>query len=177
MTMKQQILDRVEECFQTAEKFYGKAFPRARGYEWKRNGVCGGWYQHGSRTFMFQLDLAEANPETYLNVIVPHEVAHCIQRTVYGLNCTPHGKEWKYVMQRVFGLRPDRCHSMDTSVTKTRQVRRWKWYCSCRDHDMTTNRHNQMNESIHRNGNSGRKCLKCHTILEPKKVDVWRKSF
>lgn len=79
---------------------------------------CGGRYHYPSHNYDFNIKLAVQNPEEYYNQVVPHEVAHHIQfmlfpRSMKKLN--GHGTEWKNIMKNVFGVSPDRYHTMDTS--------------------------------------------------------------
>jgi len=176
MTIREQIIAKVEECFQIAERFYNHEFERAREIRFKRNGTTGGSYNHRYRRLTFQLDLAEHNPERYLNEIVQHEVAHCIQFTKYwysgNRNMKSHGKEWKYIMKNVYGLEPRRTHDMDCSVTKTKRQRRWSWLCNCQEHRVSTRKHNLMTRNLRVGQSSGWRCVKCGSSLTNKKVLV-----
>ena len=79
---------------------------------------CGGRYHCGSNNYDFNIKLAVQNPDEYYDQIVPHEVAHHIQYMLFPKSMKKlegHGKEWKGIMKNVFGLSPDRYHSMDTT--------------------------------------------------------------
>lgn len=146
--MKQRILDRVEQAFVIAEKFYGRTFTRPQHIIFKRNGTKGGHCWYAKKELMFQLDLAENNPDKFFST-VDHEVAHWIDREVYGIQYNGtrhvgHGKTWKYIMSRVYGLNPDRYHSYDTSVTTTKKQTRHIYKCSCREHKVSTTVHNKI---------------------------------
>lgn len=70
------------------------------------------------KDYFYNIKLAVANPHEYLFQIVPHEIAHQIQHIVYpeAKNVKEgHGKEWCLIMKEVFGISPDRFHTMDTS--------------------------------------------------------------
>jgi len=157
--MRDKILSKVEECFLIAEKFYGKSFPRPTEIIFKRNGTTAGYCRiNGSKTIrelMFQLDLAEDNPDDFINQIVPHELSHYIQFYHYGFNLTPHGREWKYVMRNVYRLNPDRCHSYDINVTKVKRQTRHEYKCPCRTFKLTTTMHNKIQRGEYRS------CLSC----------------
>lgn len=62
-----------------------------------------------------------------------HEAAHIITNHRFNRSCG-HGREWKSVM-RELGLRPDRCHSLDTfslGISKRRGSRGRYWHpCNC----------------------------------------------
>lgn len=150
--MRQQILDKVEECFQIAEKFYNRSFSRPKNIFFKRNGAVGGHCNYSKSELMFQLDFAEAYSENYLKQIVPHEVAHWIDWELYGWSkvngrVIHHGKSWKFIMRRVYGLDPERCHSYDPQHTKTKartRQTRYPYKCGCRKHSISQTIHNRI---------------------------------
>ncbi|MCQ3823129.1 SprT-like domain-containing protein, partial [Streptococcus agalactiae] len=67
--------------------------------------------------FRLNKDLLTMNFEEFHKQIIPHEVSHYITRKRWGLKVKPHGSEWRSVMTDCFGLVPDRCHQMDTSLS------------------------------------------------------------
>lgn len=149
MTMQQLILDKVEESFKKAEVFYGKTLSRPKNIIFKRNGTTAGYSNYYKKELMFQLDFAEHNKEDFLTSTVPHEVAHYVDDEVYGNKYVNnrrqvHGPRWQYIMTRVFGLNPHRCHNYDTSVTITKQQSRHEYTCGCRTHMVSTTIHNKM---------------------------------
>jgi len=185
--MKEKILAKVEECFLIAEKFYGKTFERPTNIIFKRCGTNGGHSSYAKRELMFQLDLAEHHKDDFLNRTVPHEVAHYVQRAVYGYRNSygkvmPHGHEWKYIMRRVFGLNPDRCHKYDTSVTQTKKQTRHIYSCSCgKIFKISTTMHNKIQKALEVSKNTryydgnlqpyykkptyGKLCLRCRGTI------------
>lgn len=144
--VQQEISKKIENCFLIAERFYQKSFTRPIDIIFKRSGTTAGHCNYSKKELMFQLDLAEHNATEFINQIVPHEVAHYIQRAVYGYNANvkTHGREWKFIMSRVFNIRPDRCHAFDTSVTKTKRKKRFEYRCNCKSHEITSIMHNRM---------------------------------
>jgi SprT protein len=124
------IQTRVEECIVQAEKYYNKSFERPRAIIYKENGTCGGWSNYSTRELMFQIDLMRLNFDEYMNVIIPHEVAHWVQGSLYPYS-TSHGREWKSIMVKCFNLPPERCHFMDTTQIKCKQYTRFELDCSC----------------------------------------------
>jgi SprT protein len=161
--VKQEIIEKVEESFLIAEKFFNKTFERPRNIIFKRNGATGGSSNYSQRELMFQLDIAEHNADDFIKQVVPHEVAHYVQRAVYGyVGVTPHGREWKYIMARVYKLSPDRCHSYDVSVTKTRKHRRFMYSCGCNTtHDISSVIHNRI-----QSGKKRYTCNVCRQVIK-----------
>lgn len=166
--MKQQILDKVEECFQKAEAHYGKNLNRPRNIIFKRNGVVAGHSNYSRRELMFQLDFAEAYPDDFLNDTVPHEVAHFVDDNVNGLTfrgsrVSIHGPSWQFIMKVVYGLDPKRCHNYDSSVTKTRKGELHEYVCKCTTHKVSSIVHNKILKG------QVRKCIHCKTQIQQKK--------
>lgn len=166
--MKKRILEKVEESFVIAESFFNTKFERPRNIIFKRKGTTAGYSNYNNRELMFQLDLAEANTEHFINEIVPHEVAHYVQRAIYGYgrNVPHHGWQWKHIMLRVYKLSPERCHTYDTSVTKVKRQQRFPYKCACRTHSVSSTIHNRIQKS-------GRRytCNDCSTLISFDKAE------
>lgn len=139
---------RVTECLHLASAHFGETFPEIP-VKFDLTGSVGGYFcwrqcrTTGKVTqyFRFNRVLVRENLDEYLEQICPHEVAHYIARSKWGLEIKPHGAEWKSVMVNVFNLAPDRCHSMDTtSVEKLPFVYR----CACQEHRVSKRKHNRI---------------------------------
>lgn len=77
---------------------------------------------------------------------VPHEVAHYVIYSLYGLKTVrPHGKEWKDLMLQ-FGAKPSRTHLLNLEGLPTRRHRRHQYRCNCSEHLITTRRHNMIQQ-------------------------------
>lgn len=178
------ILLALEEAFLTAEAFYGKEIPRPNEIIFKRNGTTAGWSNYSTRKMMFQLDLSESVGKEYIET-VQHEAAHWVTDHIYGLQFRmaqtrfglkkqyiAHGKHWKYVMRYVYNLSPDRCHSYDVSVTKTKRQVRHTYGCGCgKTFNVSTTKHNRIQ--------SGRNyyCVACkgkiaYKVAENKQTEI-----
>lgn len=149
--MQAKITTKLEECFLIAEKFFDRTFERPEEIIFKREGTRGGYSWYAKREMMFQLDFAEANEEDYINQVVPHECAHYVQDQLYPRS-KAHGREWKYIMRACFKLAPDRCHSYDYSVTKTKagyKQTRHIYGCDCgKTFKISTTMHNRIQNAI-----------------------------
>ena len=161
--MRDKILTTVEEAFVIAEKFYNRTFDRPTHIEFKRNGSMGGYcsitYDLSKRELMFQLDLAENHPEDYRQTIL-HEVAHYVQFIHYGVRdgflvnkLSPHGREWKYVMETVYNLSATRCHHYNTNNTITKKELRHIYGCACtgKEFKISTTMHNRIQNDVKMN--------------------------
>lgn len=75
---------------------------------------------------------------------VGHEVAHYIAYARSdGRKIKPHGKEWAEVMA-LFELPAEVTSRYDISELPLRQQRRHRYGCACRQHELSTTRHNKM---------------------------------
>lgn len=123
---------KVETCLEIARAKYPKfefETPQVR-YDVKN--TAGGLAYGQKWLIRFNLILCYENMKHFIEVTVPHEVAHLIQRRVYGSvrknvdgtimtgqdgrikKVRSHGPEWAEVM-KLFDLEPKRTHSYDVS--------------------------------------------------------------
>lgn len=87
--------------------------------------------------------------DNYLTTI-PHEVAHYVTDIIYGLkNIKPHGKEWKAVMQ-AFEADASVTANYDLSGIPLKKQSRFTYQCECRDHQLSTTRHNKIRKHRYR---------------------------
>jgi SprT protein len=173
--MRHKILNKVEECFKIAELHLNRKLPRPNNIIFKRSGVVGGYSNYSKKEMMFQLDFAENNPD-YLNKIVPHEVAHYIQRFIYGYyykngkKIKSHGPEWKYIMKDIFKLKPEVSHSYDPSITINKCKKTYLYSCKCYDniHNVSSIIHNKIQKSINNKSDKKYKrvCIKCNSEIK-----------
>lgn len=161
---------RVTECLHLASAHFGKTFPEIP-VKFDLTGRVGGYYCYHkcdatgkvTQSFRFNRALVRENLNEYLDQICPHEVAHYIAGTEWGMGIQPHGVEWKSVMIEVFNLSPDRCHSMDTtSVAK----RYFIYDCGCREHPLTKIKHNRIMRGY------GYRCRACSKPLSFKREEI-----
>jgi len=93
---------------------------------------------------------------------VPHETAHFLAYRLHGRGIRPHGLEWQAIMRRL-GADPTRCHDYDIEGLSARRLSYFDYHCDCRDHRLSTIRHNKV-----RRGTSYL-CRQCGTSLRPGK--------
>ena len=116
--------------------------------EFFSRGTMGGsavFYSSEKRAIIrINIVLAMDNLDEYINVIIPHEVAHIICDIRYGnivrgytrtgkAIYDSHGAHWQHVM-RLFGKQPSRCHNMDVSKVEVKKtIKRYIYECpACR---------------------------------------------
>lgn len=161
--MKEQVIQKIQECLNIAEKFYGCSF-KFPIVEFFNKGTTSGTWNHAEYTMRFNLTLLNENGIAFINRTVPHEVAHLIDRCVNGYEYTNtgrvirHGTGWKKAMY-VLGVEPKRTHSYDTTNSKQRvHERKHTYKCTCKEHFVTTRKHNAMRKK----GVANFKCSKCN---------------
>ncbi|MCF6283034.1 MAG: SprT-like domain-containing protein [Candidatus Polarisedimenticolaceae bacterium] len=87
--------------------------------------------------------LLNENSEHFLSQTVPHEIAHVVASTLNRHRIRPHGTEWQQIMQ-LFGADNQRCHSYEVKTSPRRQLARFNYRCGCREHQLTSIRHNRI---------------------------------
>lgn len=83
-----------------AERIYGVNLPQTTVFFFS-GGVDAGW-QVGSDRIAYNIELARRNRQTFLDEIVPHEVAHLVQTNTKPLS-RQHGKYWREICIRLGG--------------------------------------------------------------------------
>ncbi|PZP24151.1 SprT family zinc-dependent metalloprotease [Pseudomonas kuykendallii] len=137
--MPHQLNARVEACYQLAEAFFKRRFPRPE-VSLKLRGQKAGVAHLDENLLRFNPQLYRENSEDFLRQTVAHEVAHLIAHQVFGPSIRAHGEEWQLVMRGVYELPPNRCHS----YAITRRPRSCFVYrCKCVDgeFDFSAQRH------------------------------------
>ncbi|MCR4510348.1 SprT family zinc-dependent metalloprotease [Pseudomonas sp. 32.2.56] len=125
--MPEQLLQRVEHCYQQAETFFKRPFARAE-VSFKLRGQKAGVAHLTENKLRFNPQLYRENRDDFLKQTVPHEVAHLIAHQLFGPKIQPHGEEWQLIMRGVYELPPNRCHSY---AVQRRTVSRYIYRCSC----------------------------------------------
>lgn len=136
VSLKDQCLARIEECFVIAENRYGKQIPRPRVEFSNSMSRTAGSARNGwdgvPRLIRLSSKLLQLNGQTFVDRTPGHEAAHCIAMFLWGVQeGGGHGRRWSEVM-KLLGQPAERCHSMEVvrlnSVTAV---------CDCREHEIT----------------------------------------
>jgi len=94
---------------------------------------------------------------------IPHEVAHYVTDVLYGLkNIRPHGKEWKAVML-AFGADDSVTADYDLSGIPLKKQAVFIYQCDCREHQLSTTRHNKIKRQRYQYS-----CKYCKQLLHEK---------
>lgn len=81
---------------------------------------------------------------------VPHEVAHYVTDMLYGLkNIKPHGREWQAVMA-AFNADASVTADYDLAGIPLKQQTLFSYRCDCREHQLTSIRHNKVKKRRYR---------------------------
>jgi|GEM_PF-30110 len=173
MDIKLEVIHKVYDCFEVAEKYFETSLNRpsvsfdirgqdaGRAYFKKKLLSC-------QTSVKFNEVLLEHNPMHFLQEVVAHECAHLIAYELYGSRIKPHGKEWKSIMQQVFKLEPNVTHRLDVSLVSKKP---FMYQCQCVSQECIDE--NGVNEYIglskrqHHHALKGTKyiCQKCRSPL------------
>lgn len=123
------IQNRVDECMAIASKKFNWPEGRGPSVHFDVKGMNGGEACYKTWSVHFNLEIAKTNLDHYLKQTVAHEVAHLVDYLQY--KGWGHKRSWKMIMQHVFGLSPDRCHSYDTSEVKKKKYDTYTYICKC----------------------------------------------
>lgn len=91
---------------------------------------------------------------------VPHEVAHYAVYRQWGRGkVRPHGAEWRWLMGQ-FGVPAEVTFNLDLTGVPRRQQQRHAYRCACREHAVSSVRHNRMQR-----GQASYRCRYCDSPL------------
>ena len=155
--MPELLKQRVETCYQQAEAFFKRPFPRPE-VSFKLRGQKAGVAHLHENLLRFNLQLYRENQKDFLRQTVAHEVAHLVAHQLFGDRIQAHGQEWQLIMRGVYELPPNRCHNYEV---QRRVVTRYIYRCPCPESDFpfTAQRHKLVRQ--------GRRylCRRCREIL------------
>lgn len=144
-SQRQQVLERTEHFIASAEEVLERSFERIP-VLFDLSGTTAGMFRaHGhKREIRYNPWIFAKYWQVNLEGTVPHEVAHYIVHEVYGLGrVKPHGDEWRALMQ-YFGADPEVTFKADLDDIPQRRQRTHPYRCDCRDHQVSTTRHNRI---------------------------------
>jgi SprT protein len=123
--LRKEVLDKQEECYARAEKFFKTKLKRPEVY-FDIKSRTGGMAYHGQNMIRYNLILLVENKNHFIVNVVPHEVAHLVNRAVNKpadgkKKLMPHGAEWKHIMREVFDVHPRTTHNYDVSSIEKRK--------------------------------------------------------
>lgn len=127
-----------------ANRLYRRDFPVPE-VRFDLHGRAAGQYRGGYQPCIrYNMDIAAVQFDAFCKRTPPHEVAHYIMDCLHpSKNIRPHGREWQDLMQ-AYGLEPTRCHEYELDNVRQRRQRRFTYVCACREHQLSTTRHNRV---------------------------------
>ena len=141
------IQQRVESCYQAAERHFNCVFKRPE-ISFKLRGQKAGVAHICENRLRFNPLLYQENREHFLLHTVAHEVAHLVSYKVYGKAIRAHGPEWQAIMHTVYQLPANRCHNYAVQRTpKTHYLYR----CQCKEREpfaLSAQRHARINKGL-----------------------------
>ena len=140
----------VLETYLTAQNVFKKTFELPK-ISYKDMGRTAGRAFCLSNEIHFSPTLFKENVETFLARTVPHEIAHLITYKLYPHTMmgiyrrSPHGREWRFVMQQLGVKDISRCHTYDvSSVSRSHTRTKWRYACLCKEHLVSSTIHNRV---------------------------------
>jgi SprT protein len=156
------VVERSEACLHQAEVIFTRKFPAIE-VVFDLSGRSAGMFKvdRGHCQLRYNPWIFAKYFDDNLAATVPHEVAHYLVHQLYGRRRTrPHGKEWRAVMAAL-GADDSVTGNYDLSGIPQRRQRRFSYRCGCRDHALSTRRHNNALR-----GDNRYLCRHCKTELE-----------
>ncbi|MFT5879860.1 MAG: SprT protein [Moritella sp.] len=137
--LEKEVLAKIECCYQRAEVQLQRTFPRPT-INFNQRGKIAGSARLQVNELRFNKVLLLENHQHFIFQTVPHEVAHLIVHHLYG-RTKPHGREWQYIMIKIFELAAKTTHQYDIGSVKGET---FTYACQCREHQLTVYRHNKI---------------------------------
>lgn len=148
------VIDKTSYFIDQASSLFGRQFKPIT-IHFKLTGRAAGMYHfnRGKRYIRYNPYIFAKYFEDNLENTVPHEVAHYVADILYGIkNIRPHGLEWQHIM-RQFGVEAKVHCDYDLHGIPQRQHRRFTYQCLCNTYQITTRRHNMIQQ--------GKRLYKC----------------
>ncbi len=160
-TQRQQVLAHTEYYIASAETVLQRSFERIP-VLFDLSGTTAGMFRACGRQREIRYNpwIFAKYWQVNLESTVPHEVAHYVVHEVYGAGrVKPHGEEWRALMH-YFEADAEVTFKLDLADIPQRRQRRHPYRCDCRDHEVSSTRHNRM-----RKGTGVYLCRYCNSRL------------
>jgi SprT protein len=162
LMVKERLIEATHFAFDLANEQLNKRFEYPT-IQFDLRGTCAGQAWSGLNKIRYNLGLAMENLDDFIDDTCMHEAAHVIADRHFAKRCN-HGPNWKWVMSKIMGVKPTRCHNYDVSNQRVRKSYRYIYKCGCIQNCLTGPKHHKMIRF-------GRKisCIRCKTTLTPDK--------
>ncbi|MGL5726230.1 MAG: SprT-like domain-containing protein [Plesiomonas sp.] len=174
IALQQQVLQRLQNCIALAEQQLHYAIPTPA-LNYRQRGMTAGSAHLQQWEIRLNPVLLAENGQSFIDEVIPHEVAHLLvhlhfiqrnvgqERTPTNTRCrtrvSPHGQEWRWMMQTILGQPAKRTHSFNVSSLRGAT---FPYQCSCQQHALTVRRHNRILRQ-----QTQYRCVHCGEILTP----------
>ena len=156
LNSQQLVIQKVEQCIVHASSYFGLDF-RTPQISFNQRGKIAGCARLQINELRFNPILLSDNLDTFLDVVVPHEVCHLLTYRLFG-KVRPHGKEWQSLMLELFEVKGQTYHQMDVTKVKGKS---FCYKCECGPIELSIRRHNKVVT-----GQQTYICRKCKTSLK-----------
>ena len=160
LKQKQTVISATNHWIERASDLYKKALPEIE-IKFDLRGRTSGMFCHRENESFIRYNNAifARYFDENIRQTVPHEVAHYAVFTMHRSKAKPHGAEWKQVMHD-FGVSAEVTSKLDVKDLSARTLKRYRYKCECREHQLTSIRHNRITRGTRQYG-----CPKCHQLL------------
>lgn len=153
------IYDKVNACYELAEQYLGRQFPRPQ-ITFRKSGKTAGTAFLNVNRINFHPLIYKSNQDSFINDVVPHEVSHLLVWQCFG-KVKPHGREWQSMMSQVFACAPEVTHKFDTAELNRNT---FDYQCACGVVELGVRRHNKVLKGAQY------RCKRCGNTLQQVKV-------
>jgi len=161
--VKAKVMSVLKDCIKLAEAHYNEKFPMPN-VTYVLTGCTAGTYDHRTNTIDLNAAMMMENLDNdFIEDTVPHEFAHQVDRQINPENFethiqfdrygrprrskrSVHGPSFKFILGRVLGRDPTRCHNYDVSSVK-KKMTTYTYQCSCgcgSYYEMSAKAHNKV---------------------------------
>ncbi|MBD1390473.1 SprT family zinc-dependent metalloprotease [Neiella sp. HB171785] len=152
---RQRLEQRLEQLLERARVAFEQPFERPT-LVLNQRGTCAGSARLQSQLLRLNPVLLVAEPDVFVEQILPHELAHLLVHQLYG-RVAPHGAEWQQMMESVFQVPARRTHQLDVSEV---EGDKFLYRCGCQQHQLTIRRHNRVLRG------ASYRCRACGEVLQ-----------
>ncbi|ADZ91408.1 SprT family zinc-dependent metalloprotease [Marinomonas mediterranea] len=146
---------KVRECMNIASQYFSTTL-RTPSFNFKQKGRAAGTAYLQKNEIRLNSYMYAQSPDEFIESVIPHEVAHIVVYQIYGSEVSPHGREWKAIMERLFGVPAARTHNFKLPPRKEG----YEYRCACSVHEFTAHRHSRARKGTEY------MCRKCRTTLK-----------
>ncbi|AOM41119.1 SprT family zinc-dependent metalloprotease [Xenorhabdus hominickii] len=158
LTLQQAVMRSVRQKLAQASDFLQEVFPEPS-VTYRQRGTIAGCARLQDWEIRLNAVLLIENEQAFIDEVIPHELAHLLTYHQFG-GVSPHGKEWRFIMESVFKVPANRTHQFSVQSVRSKT---FNYCCRCQQHELTIRQHNKVLR-----GKSCYICRQCGGKLELK---------